>query len=301
MSDPGRTEKVVDPMKTAVPAADSTRVTVALSEHLVAFRAAHPRQRVTICGTEWSYLIGGRGAETFLILPGGERIGDVAFPLFEAFADDFHCLYPSFPPLTTIDALVEGVAALLDHRGIEQVILFGASFGGDVAQCFIRKYPSRVSKLVLMNTGVPDERIGRATRRFRPLVALPPMPLARALTRLYLNKALAVRPEERDFWHAMLRDLIAQLTRADLVASFDDTLDYRLNYHFLPADLAAWPGELLILQSDDDPATTPAVRAALRGLYPRARVHTFHAAGHTPFLSQPDEFYAEVRPFVRQD
>jgi pimeloyl-ACP methyl ester carboxylesterase len=287
-------------MKTMVPATDGARVADMLSERLAAFRAAHPRQRLTISGAEWSYLIGGQGAETFVILPGGERIGDIAFPLFEALAGDFRCLYPSFPPLTSMDALVKGLAAILDHLAIERVILFGASFGGDVAQCFIRNYPSRVSKLILMNTGIPDERIGRTTRRFRPLVALPPLPLARALTRLYLSKALAVRPEERAFWQTMLRELIARLTRADLVASFDDTLDYRLNYHFAPDDLAAWPGELLILQSDDDPATTPAVRAALRALYPRARVYTFHAAGHVPFLSQPDVFYAEVRPFVRQ-
>jgi 3-oxoadipate enol-lactonase len=88
----------------------------------------------------------------------------------------------------------------------------------------------------------------------------------------------------------MMHELVAHLTRADLVSTFDETIDYRLNYHFSPNDLKSWPGKVLILQSDDDPATTPEMRRALCNLYPQAQVHMFHQAGHTPFPSQPDEF-----------
>jgi pimeloyl-ACP methyl ester carboxylesterase len=42
----------------------------------------------------------------------------------------------------------------------------------------------------------------------------------------------------------------------------------------------------------------PRSRAALRATYPQARVHTFHGAGHTPFLSQPEEAFAVVRLFL---
>jgi pimeloyl-ACP methyl ester carboxylesterase len=82
--------------------------------------------------------------------------------------------------------------------------------------------------------------------------------------------------------------------------SFDETIDYRLNYHFSPNDLANWPGKVLILQSDDDPATKPAMRQALGNLYPQAQMHTFQGAGHTPFLSQPEEFYPLVHAFLHK-
>ena len=196
--------------------------------------------------------------------------------------------------------LVDGLAALLDRLSIERVILFAASFGGDVGQCFVRKYRARVSKLILLNTGIPDEQLGRATKRGKALLTLLPLGIVRSLVSTVLVKALSVRPEERLFWRALLRELVAQLTRADMVSSFDDSIDYRLNYHFSPADLAIWPGKMLILQSDNDPATKPAMRQALRDLYVQAQVHTFHQAGHTPFLSQPDEFYPRVRTFLRQ-
>lgn len=288
-------------MKTLLSETAYKRVPVEQQERLRAFRMAHPREQIEISGTAWSYLFGGQGTETFLILPGGERIGDVGFPLVQQFEPEYRCLYPSFPPLSTMAGLVDGLAALLDKLSIERVILFAASFGGDVGQCFVRRYPDRVSKLILMNTGIPDEQLGRATQRGKPLVTLLPLGIVRFLvSTLVLERALSVRPEERLFWQALLRELVAQLTRADMVSSFDDTIDYRLHYHFSPDDLTAWPGKLLILQSDDDPATKPAMRLALRQLYPQAHVHTFHQAGHTPFLSQPDEFYPLVRTFLHQ-
>jgi 3-oxoadipate enol-lactonase len=269
-------------------------------ERLHAFRTTHPREHVDLSGTAWSYLSGGQGTETLLILPGGERIGDVAFPLFQQFEQEYRCLYPSYPPFSTMSALVDGLAALLDRLSIEQVMLFAASFGGDVGQCFVRKYPDRVSKLILLNTGIPDERLGKATRRAKPLVTALPLRIVRFLINGILGKALSVRPEEQLFWQAMMRELVAQMTRADIVSTFDETIDYRLNYHFSPNDLESWPGKVLILQSDDDPATKPEMRRALRNLYPQAQVHMFQQAGHTPFLSQPDEFYPRIHAFLHR-
>jgi len=279
---------------------DYQHVPIEQQERLQAFRTTHPRQYINFSGTEWSYLIGGQGAETMLILPGGERIGDVAFSLMQRFEQEYRCLYPSYPPFPRIGTLVDGLAALLDQLAIDRVILFAASFGGDVGQCFVRKYPDRVSKLILLNTGLPDERLGRATKYTKPLVTLLPLKIVRALVSRILTKALSVQQEERLFWQAMMRELVGQLTRADMVSSFDETIDYRLNYHFSPDDLAAWTGKILILQSDDDPATRPAMRLALQQMYPQAQVHTFHQAGHTPFLSQPDEFYPRVQAFLQQ-
>src|SRR6516162_4991125 len=45
--------------------------------------------------------------------------------------------------------------------------------------------------------------------------------------------------------------------RTELVSSFDDTIDYWLHYQFSPDDLTDWPGKVLVLPSDDYPATGP--------------------------------------------
>lgn len=44
-------------------------------------------------------------------------------------------------------------AALLDHLGIERVIVAGHAWGGRVAQVFARDYPHRITGLVLCGTG----------------------------------------------------------------------------------------------------------------------------------------------------
>jgi pimeloyl-ACP methyl ester carboxylesterase len=75
-------------------------------------------------------------------------------------------------------------------------------------------------------------------------------------------------------------------------------VDCRLNYVFTPHDLQDWPGRILLLDADDDPGVRPPMRAALRALYPQAQVHTFHGAGHAPFLSLPDEYFAVVGSFL---
>jgi pimeloyl-ACP methyl ester carboxylesterase len=276
------------------------QVPVDQQERLSSFRTAHPRQQVDLLGVTWSYLLGGQGSETLLILPGGERLGDVAFPLMEQFEPACRCLYPAYPPLATMEALLDGLAALLDRLSIAQVILFAASFGGDVGQCFVRTYPERVSKLILLNTGLPEAQLGKAARLGKVLISLLPLRIMRLLLQRRLMRGLAVRSEEQPLFQAILRELVAHLTRADLLSAFDGTIDYHLHYRFSPEDLSTWSGNVLILQSDDDPVTTPARRLALRQVYPQAQMHLFQQAGHTPFLSQPDEFYPLVRTFLRE-
>jgi len=51
--------------------------------------------------------------------------------------------------------LPNGLRAILDAEQAGCVTILGASFGGSVAQVFVRRYPERVGELILSNTGVP--------------------------------------------------------------------------------------------------------------------------------------------------
>lgn len=63
-------------MNTILSETDYKSVPVEQKERLHAFRTTHPRELIDLSGIAWSYLLGGQGTETLLILPGGERIGD---------------------------------------------------------------------------------------------------------------------------------------------------------------------------------------------------------------------------------
>lgn len=77
----------------------------------------------------------------------------------------------------------------------------------------------------------------------------------------------------------------------------DCTRDLIKNYVFSRNDLVNWPGRILILESDDDPAFKMDVREELKVLYPMAQVHTFHETGHTPGYTNPGEYVSVIKDF----
>src|SRR5829696_3904935 len=126
-----------------------------LEQRLQVFRRTHPYRKIDVDGLRWRYVVGGEGGRTILLPSGGARVPDVYLLLFETLEPHFRIISPAYPAAHTMAALVEGLAAVLDAEGADNADLFGSSFGGFVAQCFVRRYPERVRSLVLANTGAP--------------------------------------------------------------------------------------------------------------------------------------------------
>ncbi len=126
-----------------------------LHERLATFRRTHVYKELDVRGVRWRYLVSGQGTRTLLLPSGGTRMPDMYLLLFEALEPEFRILAPAYPPLPTMAGLVDGVAGIVDAEGLAQVDVLGSSFGGFVAQCFVRRYPSRVRRLLLANTGAP--------------------------------------------------------------------------------------------------------------------------------------------------
>ena len=59
------------------------------------------------------------------------------------------------PALTSIEAMVDWLAGLLDELMVSDSIVVGHSMGSLVALAFAAKYPSRVSQLALLGTSAP--------------------------------------------------------------------------------------------------------------------------------------------------
>src|SRR5262245_42346100 len=70
------------------------------------------------------------------------------------------------PATTSISIFAEDLAALLDHAGVERVVIGGLSMGGQITMEFCRQYPSRVRGLLLAATfPQPDTEAGKTNRR----------------------------------------------------------------------------------------------------------------------------------------
>jgi pimeloyl-ACP methyl ester carboxylesterase len=270
-------------------------------EQLLRFRATHPVKQLSIDGAGWEYIAAGRAPETLLILPGLLGIGEMSFQHILAFEDDYRIVAPSYPfALTTVEHMVAGVAAILDAERIDRTHVLGGSYGGMVAQHFVRRYPQRVARLVLSHTGGPKAERAAKNRTFIRVLGLLPLSLLRALLRAATRKSLQDAPEHIPFWVAYSNEMIARLTKADLISRYQVAVDFDVASVFRPGDLQDWPGRILILEGDNDPIAEAPAREALKALHPQARVHTFHGSGHVASIAKLDEYVTIVKSFLRE-
>lgn len=271
-------------------------------DQLRRFRATHPLKSFTLDGVTWDYLLGGQGRETLLILPGLLGVAEMSFQHSAIFENTYRVIVPGYPfGVGTLDRLVGGLAALLDAEQIDRVHVLGGSFGGLVAQRFVRAYPERVRRLVLSHTGGPRPDRARANRRAVTLFGLLPMRVLRFMLRGATRRSLRDAPEHIAFWEAYSDEMITRLTKADLINRYRLAADFDATSNFTPDDLKDWPGRVLILEGDNDPIAEAAARASLRQLYPQAQVHVFHGSGHVASIAQLDEYTAVITRFLSAD
>ena len=102
---------------------------------------------------------------TVLLSKGGYRL---VAPDWRGFGES-----ESSGELTTMEVLADDVAALMDALGMQKALVCGLSLGGYVAFAFLRKYPERVSGLVLADTKPDaDTEEGRGNREHIAQLAL---------------------------------------------------------------------------------------------------------------------------------
>jgi len=207
--------------------------------------------------------------------------------------EHYQVLIPQFPAFGRISDVADATVALLDHLEIERATILGPSIGGAIAQVLTRRHPSRVEALILANTSPP---IGwGAYVHGLVLAVLGRLPvgglrwlLARGATRMAKDSDARQRFERA----------LATASREDLLSVFQYARDYCRHWRFEPGDLDAWPGRVLILESDRDPGVPRSAQRRLRELYPGATIHTFVGGGHTPAITRPEEFRTTVLEFL---
>ena len=268
------------------------------------FRTTHPPKRVTVDGVGWEYIASGDGEEALLILPGGAMLGEAGFTRIPAFEDRCRVIAPSYASVSTAAELLDGLAGVLDAEGVREAHVLGPSYGGIVAQGFVRRHPERVRSLILANTLMLPRRMLRLSRVFLALLPLVPLGWLRALRERALARAFSgvpsVLPEDQVFWGEYQHGLVSRLSKAEMRAMYWLGIDLVESFRFTPEDLDSWPGRILILESDED-LLAPEQRAELRGCYPRAEVYTFRGAGHTPWMSHREEYLSVIKEFLDQE
>jgi pimeloyl-ACP methyl ester carboxylesterase len=267
-------------------------------EEFRAFRRAFPYKDIVHDGLTWPYLTDGQGDPPLLLLSGALAIPDISWTTIVNFAARRRVIVPAYPPVRTMDALVDGVAAVLRHEGVDQAHVMGGSYGGFVAQVFARRYPQLTRSLVLSHTQPPYPELAARMRRFARLLRWMPMGLVRQMMRRVFRSMMPEWSEETACLLAIFDELIGYtLDKKDVIGILERTADYSVR-SFAPQDLSRWPGEVLLVFGEDDPATPPEVRQRLESLYPGCQVHLFEGAGHTTSITHQEEYLAVIDEFL---
>ena len=270
------------------------------------FRLTHPYEQVTIGDTKWEYISCGQGEQTLLLLPGALSVGESLFPFIEAFENEYRIIAPSYALSLTMTGLCRGLAHILESEGLNQVHVFGGSYGGLVAQYFARQFPNQTRDLILSHTFVLTPKLAKPLWIAGKLFPAFPQKLFAPILRLRLNKMLvstlrAAHHPETEFWRAYLNEAIASnLLKEVFIHQNKCLLELARQPQFTPDDLKGWPGKVLIIESEDDPAITARDRASLRSTYPNAQVHTFRDAGHASSILKREEVFSIIRSFLEK-
>jgi pimeloyl-ACP methyl ester carboxylesterase len=221
----------------------------------------------------------------------------------EGLADDFRIITPDQrgfggSPLgvdqPSLDVVADDLAALLDAKELDRVVLGGLSMGGYVAMAFCRRHRDRVRALVLADTRAEADTADGAANRERIATALLadpdcPVLLDEVLPQLLGSTTARSRPlvygRVKAFVQAAPAAAAAWAERA-MAARPDST-----------ATLRELDVPVLVLVGEED-ALAPPEAAERMAAAASAQLVRLTGAGHLSAVETPEEFNTAVRTFV---
>jgi pimeloyl-ACP methyl ester carboxylesterase len=266
-------------------------------------------QKLNLHGVEWKYATGGaRGRPAILMFHGAVGGGESMQWLADALADEYRSIAPTVAPVHTLDEVCDAASAILDREHVGRAVVFGGSFGGMIAQAFLKRHPRQVEHLILLSAGAPDPALASKNERALRLMKWLPFALTRALMKAELSRHLkapkgaeAEIAERVESFRRRLDDYFDHtLTKEVFLSRVRLSIDFSRNETDASTDDADWPGRALIIESDDDPMIGEAARQRLRARYPRAFICAFEGAGHLIPLLRMEELVGVIKAFIKE-
>ncbi|KUJ67395.1 hydrolase [Streptomyces albus subsp. albus] len=198
------------------------------------------------------------------------------------------------PGTTPLSDFAADLAGLLDHLGIDRVVLGGLSMGGQIVMEFQRLFPDRVRGLLLADTAAePETDQGRAGRHAMAdrLLREGMAPYAEeVLDKMIAPDTIRTQPQVATHVRLMMGSTAPEGAAAALRGRAA-----RPDYRPVLAE-AAVPA--LVVVGRDDEFTPLRDAETLRDLIPDAELAVIEGAAHMPNLERPAEFNAHLLRFL---
>ncbi len=193
---------------------------------------------------------------------------------------------PDEPP--DLDVLARELAADLDRRGYDRVLLGGVSMGGYVAMAFLRRYADRVGALLLSDTKATADTPEAAANRLRMADAVLAAGHTGALVRDLVPNLLA--PDAEPAVRRSVEDL-TRSARPAAVAWAQRAMAVRPDSTGVLRTVSV---PTLVVVGEYDRLTPPTDATAMAAVLPAGDLVTIPGAGHLPPMERPRDFTAAV-------
>ncbi len=248
-------------------------------------------------------LHGGPGADHSIYKPGFSQLSDLVQIIYLDHRGNGRS-EDGDPALWTLDQWADDLARLIDTLGIPKPIIYGASFGGFVAQAFATKYPDVPNALILAATSakVDFEVICDAFTRIGGAEA-------GTTARTYWS---APTPERRKAYfekclpHYSVKgpspDVMARLTVKNPVAMHFNGPGNEMGQLDFRNALARITCPTLVLSGSHDPMMPLQFSKVIVDHLTQAEVthHTLKNAGHMLENDQSERFFTHLRDFIQK-
>ena len=238
----------------------------------------------------------GEGSDVLLLVHGHPFNRSMWAPQVEAFRDSgWRVIVPDLrgygdstvvPGKTPLAVFADDLAAVLDDRAIESVVIGGLSMGGQIAMEFCRRFPSRVRGLLLAATfpqAETDDGRQRRNAMADRLVREGMSPYAEeALPKMLAPGSIEALPDVAAHVLSMMRATNPEGAAAALRGraerpSYEDTL-------------ARIDVPVVVIIGDEDAFTTRGDAELMRDLLRGAELVWLPGIGHMPNLETPEAF-----------
>ena len=196
--------------------------------------------------------------------------------------------------ISPLEEFADIVAQLMETLGMRQAILCGLSMGGYAAFAFLRKYPQRLSGLILADTrpgaDTPEARVNREN-----VAKIAMTEGTEAIANMQLPRLISeyTRQHEPQV-ETRLRQMINEATSQGIAAA-SLGMAQRLDSTALLAGIQV---PTLVIVGEQDALTPPDVARAYAQQIPNSQLVVIPHVGHISNMEQPEAFLQAVRNFL---
>jgi proline-specific peptidase len=214
----------------------------------------------------------------------------------------------------TMEVYASDVAGLMDSLGIEISHIMGHSLGGMIAQNFAILYPSRVDKLILVNTipGLrpPGENIDEVIKMYRENAITGHEAMMKDPLNEFLKGAKA--SYSRNFWKLMkenpkkkfhgiwsVEDLMEEKVKFGPTVKDLSNQAHALSIHNTYERLHEIKQEVLILSAQKDKSCPVSMGEKMHELIPNSKFIVIQSAAHQSILEKASEVNQLIIDFLK--